>query len=335
MLGVLRPRYRSAFFICGLLIFWFAASVTDAQQPAAQLKQVSYENAFKRGNSMPRWQENYLVSWRSDTSPSDTSDNIVLYDRAGKAAGRARVWLDGASLVRIEDVALRSDGNVAAVGWAMSASGDIAAFVADLSTKTGSGRVVRTSPFEGQAVGFAPDGTIWVLGLQVGLGQKISSAPDHFMVQHYGSDDTLQGEHLLRSMFQCELAFPVNGIPRIVATSDRVGLFAPSCRRWIEINPSSGELIGSWAWPAGTTSSNGVETAGIRSIVLTETNQLYGWRNSKGESLLRFDRSSGQWVAVQLDPTQMAEAPFWSLFGADGDMLVYHTRGKKLAWFKP
>src|SRR5215472_1164133 len=81
-----------------------------AQTVLAPTRQITYEEALQTGNSLPRWEQGYLVSWKMDTSSSNTGENISLYDRDGATVGKTRIWLEGASFLRIEDAAARKDG---------------------------------------------------------------------------------------------------------------------------------------------------------------------------------------------------------------------------------
>lgn len=320
-----------------LLLLSIPAIAPDAaaQQMMAPIRQVKYEDAFRAGFSLPRWEQGHLVSWKYDTSATSTDENLAVFDRDGKLVGKTRVWLQGASLLRIEDATAREDGQAAVVGWVISSSGNVAAFLADVSLTHGTGKVIQTSPFEGQAVGFGPDGSIWVLGLVVGPERGKGPAPDHYMVQHFGTDGILRAQHLLRSDFSCELGLEFKGIARVTASGDRIGIFSPSCRTWVELSPS-GELMGQWKWnPVSPVSSRGVETAGILTITLTSTNELYGWREGVERGLYRFDRHASAWIPVHTGTAQNAGTPPLSLEGSDGDTIVYHASEKRLAWFKP
>jgi len=329
------PRTTSWMRWILLLLALPIALKTAAQQVSAPIRQLAYEEAFQPGNSLPRWEQGFLVSWKQDISSSDTADNLFLHDRDGATVGNARIWVEGASFLRIEDAAARKDGRVAVVGWAVTNSGTLAAFVADVSVALRSAQIIQTSPFEGQAVGFGPDGTIWVLGLEVGPGRRLLSAPDHYMVQHFGADDVLKDQHLLRSSFDCELAEGINGKPRVAASDDRIGLFAPFCHTWVELSPT-GELLNQWKWAPLSPIRNGNETgAGITSVALTSTNELYGWSGRSQRALFRFDRKASAWVPLDTAAAQSAGAPFSYLFGSDGDALVSRTVGKKVGWFKP
>lgn len=329
------PRTTSWMRWISLLLVLPIAPSTAAQQVSAPMRQIAYEEAFQPGNSLPRWEQGFLVSWKQDISSSDTADNLFLHDRDGAAVGKARIWVEGASFLRIEDAAARKDGRVAVVGWAVTNSGTLAAFLADVSVAQRSAQIIQTSPFEGRAVGFGPDGTIWVLGFEVGPGRGKEPAPDHYMVQHFGTDDVLKAQHLLRSNFECELARDINGIPRVTASDDRIGLFSPFCHTWVELSPT-GELLNQWKWAPLSPMRNGNETgAGITSVALTSTNELYGWSGRSQRALFRFDRKASVWVPLETAAAQSAGAPFSSLFGSDGDALVSRTVGKKVGWFNP
>src|SRR5215831_13643465 len=319
-----------------LLLVIPIAPNAPAQQVSAPVRQIAYEEAFQAGYFLPRWEQGYLVSWRQNISSSDTTDNLFLHDRDGATVGKTRIWLEGATFLRIEDAAARKDGRVAVVGWAITSSGTLAAFLADVSLAQRSPQIIQTSPFEGRSVGFGPDGTIWVLGAELGPGRGKEPAPDHYMVQHFGTDDVLKDQHLLLSSFGCELSDQINGIPRVVASDDRVGFFSPFCHTWVELSPS-GESLSQWKWAPLSPVRHGNETAdGIRSVALTSTNELYGWNNigRSPHTLFRFDRKASAWVPLDTSAAQSA-GQHLTLLGTDGDALVSRTEGKKVGWFKP
>jgi len=320
------------------LLVLFNALQAKARQMEVQARRTNFEEAFKvLPGHMPRWSHGFLVSWKFDTLPSDTGANVSLYDQNAKLVGKTRIWVDGASFLRIDDAAATKDGRLAVVGWATTSSGTFAGFFADASITQGSGRIVQTAPFNGHAVAFAPDGTIWVFGVVRGPGDGAEPAPDYYMVQHFGSDDVLKEQHLLRSDFPCELgAF---GMPQVVASADRIGLFSPSCMTYVELS-FTGNLLGNWRWSPISPMHNvheiagmkyGIEEKMMRSVALTPSNELYGVRNAPGnERLFRFDRNSSQWLPVKTD------AGFSLLLGNDGESIVTLIAAyKELTWFKP
>lgn len=312
------------------------APSATAQQMSTPIRQVTDKEANEMlPGRMPKWEQGYLVAWRMESYPSDTNENVAVYDRDGKLVGKTRIWVPDASFLHIEDAAVRKDGNVAAVGWAMTNSGTIAGFLADVAVTRNSGRIIQTAPFEGMAVGFGPDGTIWVLGKVVGPGRGREPAPDHYMVQHFGADDVLKDQRFLLSEFSCEFARQFGrSLPKVVASDDRIGFFAPTCRTWLELSPA-GELLGKWTWSAKSPVVNGVEKTEITTVALTSANELYGQRDwPKAGLLFRFDRPSSEWVPVDTDATASAVAPLYRLEGSDGDVLVYHSSDKRLVWSK-
>jgi hypothetical protein len=295
---------------------------------------------------MPKWHNGYLVEWKFDTKYSDEKTaNVVVHDRDGKLFGKARIWLEGATFLRITDADAGADGKVVVVGSVISGSGESESYLAEVSFPAATVHVVETSPFDGRAVTFAPDGTVWVLGLQGGPKRSVSKAPDHHVIEHFGTDYVLQGQYVLRSEFPCEIhpALTGNlGIPQILASADRIGFFAPNCRTWTELSPE-GKLLGTWKWSAGPPTSTGHDSTPIRVITFTSTNELYARRDSyspmdvpDGARLVHFDRTSSTWVPVATSAADQAGLPFLTLMrNVDGDSLVYLAPGKTLVWAKP
>jgi hypothetical protein len=307
-----------------------------AQQLSAPIRQIKNEDAFRPGpRFFPTWNQGYLVVWEPDTRSSDTAENLAVYDREGNLVGKTRIWLQDASFLSIVDAAARKDGNVAVVGWAMTGSGTVAGFLGDVSVVRNSGLIIQTSPFEGQSVTFGPDGTIWVFGMVLGPGRGREPAPDHYMVQHFGTNDVLKDQHLLRSSFPCESHPAIRGFPRVLASGDRIGLFAPACRMWVELS-LTGELLGQWKWNYQPPAPDDASKVRVWSVMLTPTNELYGrleW--SVGDGFFRFDRQASTWIPVDTSEAKSVRAPVVWLLGTDGDALVYATLDHKLAWATP
>jgi len=325
--------------IC-LCILCLAPGVS-AQQLLPPFRQVVYQGSF-RGKYVwvsPKWHNGYLYAWRHDPPPSDQTENIVVYDRNDKLFGKARILVEDESALRITDVDVSRDGTIAAVGWAITKWDALESYLAVVSMPAGTVHVIETSPFDGRAVTFAPDGTIWVLGLESGgPDPSVRKAPDHFMVQHFGADGTLKGQYLRRSEFPCgsHPALSGNGaMSQISATADRIGIFAPACRMWVELGPD-GKLLGHWRWDRPLFGSQDDTWNDILRVTLTPTNDLYATtRNSSSDHrLVRFDRESSTWLPVDISAADAAALPLGPLEGADGDSLVYLSTGKRLVWVK-
>jgi len=319
-------------------IFPFAGLAQDVSAPVAreQLSSpteiVSYPSAFVVGEALPKWSQGYLIAYRRDTAPSDTEANLRVFDRKGTLVTQTRLWFQGASLLRVKDIAVSRDGRLGVVGIAIDASGSLAGFLADITLSTEPrAKIIQTSPFEGQSVAYAPDGTIWMLGYQVGPSRLLSNdEPDHFIVEHLASDGVLKGEHLKRSSLHCAenpAATSHGGFPRILTSEDRIGLFLPACDSWVELKPS-GDVIGRWQW------SNNNQNREVVTVAMTAGNNVYARVESPQIGLFRLDKENSDWVPVNTDAARLAGAPFGWLQGSDGDKLVYHTKAR-LVWAKP
>jgi len=172
----------------------------------------------------------------------------------------------------------------------------------------------------------------------VGPDRNDKNAPDHKVIEHFGTDDVLKDSYLLRSALPCAYppALPFNsGQPQIIVADDRVGLFVPACRMWVELSPA-GEVLGQWKWKSRGVDAHGHDLGGIRSVALTSSNQLYARLDSPKEiSLVRFDRQASEWVPVSTAAVASAGAHFAWLEGSDGEALVYLASGKTVAWSTP
>jgi hypothetical protein len=297
---------------------------------------VTYPEAFIVGEAYPKWSAGYLIAYRRDTALSDTEANLRIYDGKGKLVTQTRLWIEGASLLRIKDIAASHDGRLAVVGVAIDASGSFAAFLADISLRgEPRARVVHTSPFEGQSVAFGPDGSFWLVGYVMGTFRSSKEGPDHFIVQHLGTDDVLKGEYVMRSSLQCA-QHPASGQPKILTSDDRIGLFLPVCHSWVELKPD-GELIGVWRWnetvPA-IAGSNAGQRRVINQVALMPNNELYARIELPDSQLYRFNRKKSDWVPVETDATREADLPFGVLQGSEDDKLVFCAKNM-VVWAKP
>lgn len=306
---------------------------------AGPIAEVSYEKPFNTpGLGGLRWDAKRLVWWRRDNSYSDLSPNIEVYDHTGTLVGKTRIWLPEAGLMYIEDAVASKDGRVVAVGWARDLHGEEVGWLAEIAPGGNSVNYVSTTPFLPHSVTFGPDGSIWLLGFQLGPGERSDTAPDQYVVWHYGSDDKLKGEHLLLSTLHCGEGYflHVVGRPMLAASSDRVGIFLPQCHKWMELS-ANGEVLGQWTWR--TNNLPAVEPGGdprqIARFALTSANKLYGSVYPPGNPrVVLFDRTTSQWLPVNTDDLANAGVPFHGLEGSDGEQLVYHS-SSVFVWAEP
>jgi len=330
-------KHAGMILVSGILALPGIIAAQQAKPSASQerllepIAKSSYPDAFVVYQTVPRWSSGHLIRW-TEGSASDTTENVFVFDRKGKLVGKARIWPPDASSVHIVNAVAGLDGRIAAVGWAVDASGTFAYFLADVSPTTGHIRVVHTTPFHGRDVAFGSDGTLWLVGYQVVPGDKSSAAPDHDIVQHYGADGTLKDSHVLRSSLQCE-RFPMGfavAEPAILASRDRIGVFLRACNKWIELDPA-GELVGQWIWPKMESVRR------MSNVAFTPSGEVYTTvSSSAGIWLGHLDKKTSTWAIVNADlPLAKANGAksVW-LMGSDGDKLVYHVGESDLLWSK-
>jgi hypothetical protein len=291
------------------------------------------------GEMLPVWSEGHLIAYRRESTPSDLTPNLRIFDRSGSLVRNARLWIDGASVLRIYDIAASRDGRVGVVGSAVSQSGELAWFFADISLSGESNaKVVHTSPFEPRSVAFGTDGSVWLLGLQLGPDRHFRNAPDHFIVEHLNRDGTLEGSYLKRSSIACgTLAPAAGGLAKILASDDRIGLFLRLCDTWVELKPN-GDLIGSWKWnPSRWGDNTKDKSLGVITAAMTGNDEVYATiisteNGTKIRGLFRLDRTRNDWVSANIDA---ARETVGTVQGSDEDKLVYYNSKGEVVWVRP
>jgi hypothetical protein len=320
----------------------FCLAQGERHQTAEQLSPpsdiVSYPMAFVTGELEPIWSRGYLIAYRDRTLPGQTMPNLRVFDRKGNLVNELRLWIDGASLVHIYDVAASSDGRLGVVGTVVDSSGSTAWIFADISlTNERPTRIIHTSPFGARAFDFAPDGSVWLLGARPGPGPSLKDAPDHFIVEHLSRDGVLEGEYVKRSAIACTGHPGVGGLVKVQASDDRIGLFLQGCNYWVELKPN-GELIGQWHWHEKISLDGKTIERRVLTAALTSQGELYAYMqetNGKDATggLFRLDRSKNDWIPMNTAAMDQAGAP-GIVQGADGDDLVFFTAEERVVWAK-
>ncbi|MBZ5576902.1 MAG: hypothetical protein LAP40_10120 [Acidobacteriia bacterium] len=261
-----------------------------------------------------------MLWWRVETSASETSDNLHVYDRDGHILFRQRVWIPDASTVQIRDAAISNAGTIAIAGVVFADSGAVAGFWGWLPPGGGTATIIRTSPFEATNIAIGPDLDVWVLGWELGPGRKLNTAAPHSTLRHYDRKGNLLDQHLQWPDSECSHSHPTQ---QLVAAKNRVGVFLPSCRQWLEF-AANGELMKTRRLPyLPSDSDHGWLTSGV---VFTDNDDLYiNFRNA----IFRLDTDDSQWVSVE--PLGWHSA-FVGIVGADGSSLVGMGSPSEISW---
>jgi hypothetical protein len=240
----------------------------------------------------------------------DGPDTITLYSPDGGLA------CSFASENRpVHGIAIDADGSIAVSwgSWNSQVGGGI-------DWRDPSGRMVRTvktPAYVPMHLAFSEDHSLWSFGA-VFNGTTREDAQG-MMLRRFLPGGQQAGAYLPRSAFPSGLA-PAHASwqssARVYVTRDRVGLLALSGKdetqaEWVEVDPG-GKLLSRWS----LNSFGG----GRAHMAMTSDGCVYTQRSDGSGELHALDRKTGNWRVVP-------SAPDAHLEGADGDALVFSSRG--------
>ncbi len=181
-----------------------------------------------------------FITTRQPDSPN--SENLFAsrpQDTRGPV-GRA-VWIPGAKALHIKDLAVSQAGVICVTGTATSADGRSGSFLWILDNLTAAPTIVRLYPFTDQAVGFGPDGTIWVLVSVDGLAPPADRPGDYEVLWQFSAS----GAPLRKVVRLSSLGLPARDnavysrfrfLPYVGASRDSVFLFVPQREELLEFS---------------------------------------------------------------------------------------------------
>ncbi len=163
--------------------------------------------------------------------------------------------------------ALTTHRSAALDSMAVDANGEIAISWQDLKANKTCGfdllnpsgelvRSVQTGLFEPNHIAFAPDGSLWIFGIEFTPKAKaIKPLTNYDSLRHFGVDGKLLGTFLPRSQFVAGLE-PANSIwqdSHIFIGEDRIGILAANgttarMQEWMDVG-FDGEVLGTYPLP--------------------------------------------------------------------------------------
>lgn len=333
-------KIRQSTFFVALLTAFANGQVGIAESLSAPHQRTQFERVLSGTPAVPKWNSGFLVTWRTETGYSDSSENLSIQDRDGRLLAKYRLWFPDAWMIKIWDAAVSRSGSIAVVGLALNNSGSMSGMLALVSPAPARVKVVQTAPFEGHYVTFAPDNSLWILGYQLGEGRRMTESVPHAMLHHYSSDGVLQAQHLPWPNTECKQQ-PVGDWAALTASQDRIGVHLPACNMWMEFRPN-GERIGSWPWRL-----EGYDAA--KAIfwrpVITPDNRVFCYVSTpkhpsrrEAAGLYELNRERGVWELVE-DAAAVSGAGIGAgmlgwLAGVDGSSFVFRTGARDLVWLK-
>jgi hypothetical protein len=187
---------------------------------------------------------------------------------------------------------------------------------------------IDTARYLPNAVCFAPDHSVWMIGALFGPHDGPVRGADYPMVRHYSRDGKQVGEYLLRSTFPPGLTPGGSGMSWMRAASDRIGIMTypgmvSDTPTWVELD-FQGKEIGRWKLGASNQGNGG--------WAYTSDGRLFAWpynSETKKRTLVVFDKATSTWQPVSGGLNAQ-------LMGADGTDLVFVGKsqgsGVQLVW---
>lgn len=167
---------------------------------------------------------------------------------------------------------------------------------------------------------------------------KKTSSEDFTTIIRIDPAGRIVGKMLPRSTFGPDviptIGYGETGSPRLWATANRVGLYAPRIGRWIEFDSANAKLIGN-ADVNPPMALDGKKAAMV-DLTMTKTDSrvyaFFRYQNddpSHVSGIYELDRSAKRWALFR---SRRPSDEFGGLFGADGDELILRAGTKTFGW---
>ena len=285
---------------------------------------------------LPQFENGHVLSVNTHRN------GLIVTHQSGQPRFDQYLELPDLYRVSVRDIAVSPDGRIAAIAGATDWKGRNNSVVATLDPDGNLDATIPTYPFVSDEIGFTGDGSLWALGREIELGERMignqrigQEKPVHDILRQYDRE----GE-LVRTL-----------LPRLSVSTDRrhpaYNASLGTSKNYVAIlsNPS-----GFWALVSteGLIVSSGYievhEKRRFMNIIPTDSGELYVSGLLRGSladahhekhgtnvALYRLNRNNGQ-----LEPIDLGDNPPMTAIGSDGDNLVFHDRfsgtGFSLAW---
>jgi hypothetical protein len=296
--------------IVAMMLASSEAGVCQRLSPKAE--QETFADVFLSGRPYPKWSGPFLLVWY-DVLAADPGENLVIYRKDGRVAAKMRLWFPDASEVSIHDVAASRGGMLAAVGGAYENTGPVAGFLALISSTGQITDVIHTAPLLPAGVVFGADDSLWIVGGQIGPGGRWSTAPEHFMLQHYTAGGKLVALALPSSAWRCTMPPAGPGV-QLLTSRDRIVVLSETCWEWAELT-AKGEFIALRPLP-DMLSSGAKPDRLMWSAAMTPDGRIVVDLGAPG--LYSLSPHSDVWQRVEVGADRA------DMLGGDGESLVFH-----------
>lgn len=254
---------------------------------------------------------------------------LWVYDRTGQAImDGIDLWFPGAVSLHANDVAIYESGDAVVSARAWSEERTRAAVFLFVNRQGGLNKVVRTEGYLADFLTIAGDGSIWSFGRSITADLKLQKPPTAPVVQRFDRGGRFLGTVLTWGDFDLK-SHPSGageeGIPGVVASRDRVGVYCSKSREWFEFN-LDGRLREKIKVEQPAAVVAGIPEPArefwLLRIAMTASNEVYGFfEGADNRGVFRLDRSSRSWAPVPKDNF----GSFARFLGTDGDDLIMRS----------
>ncbi len=241
-------------------------SVAQSSQLPSAWQQKKIANAFSKQRTVPHVDHGYIVSFRPRMA-KDGGSNIFVSSLATGEEQSITFWINGASEIRAEDVAVNTGGQIYIAGSLMR-TGEVSLtnFVAEVDRTGTATRVFDLGSFTPKRMCPANDGTFWVFGLSLGGGGD--DGHGERLLRQYSTEGHLLNAYLPSNKFPSLSRYGFGRAAVTLACGDEsVGVYIARPARWIEVQFSNPVAYKWRIQPA--------PPGRVTGVVLMGTHQLY------------------------------------------------------------
>jgi hypothetical protein len=267
----------------GLLVFLvMGVSQANSNNLPSAWQQKTLPQLFSPGNTLPRVDRGYMFSFRRKVANGNQS-NIILHSLATGEKKELTLWIEGASEIQLEDVAVGPTGETFVAG-SHTRAGDAALtnFVAEID-KTGTlVKLHDLGSYHPKRVCVGNDGSFWSMGLS--NGGETEDGFGERLLRQYSPDGRLINAFLPSKKFPVlsRVDYKRSAV-NLSCGDESVGLYVARPARWVEVDLKT-SVVHKWrVQPAPDGRVTGLVLRGAHEVYATFVTRTMG---SNGEPMV-------------------------------------------------
>ena len=307
------------------LVVTLGLSAQGMGQPV-RLRVVGDIQVSHKFESIPTWSGNALISIEGSLSGSPS---VWVFDAEGRQLAQIAVVIPSSSYVEVRAAWHGSDGTTAICGAANDEKGHRAGFLALASAAGKIESLIRTEPYSPTAVAIAPDGTVWMKGVEYLPVERKPSKTRNGILRHFDRSGKLMASFLPQSDFILRELF--GGIDQLAVNSARVGWYnGGGATTYFEVVGDQLErypAVQRLATDAEKVPGAPMQSYQISGLAITDDDRVFVTSsvNGKNPRVFTLDRLSRSWLPVALPDGGEPPLTNW-LLGGNGTTLVFRTK---------